>query len=125
MLGATLQKAADRPRKAAARRTVSHHSLKVSSLLRAGRNGLQTKLRITAPGDRFEQEADRTADQVLSMREPPSIGTVNDSSLVDGGLQQTPTIHRQCKSCSENEEMLQTKSAGTGEGPAVKSDTGR
>ncbi len=38
---------------------------------------LQAKLRINQPGDRFEQEADRVADQVMRMPEP--------------GLQRKPT----------------------------------
>ncbi len=48
---------------------------------------LQTKLSVNEPGDRFEQEADRTADQVMRMREsapaPP------------------PLIQRMCAECEE------------------------
>jgi hypothetical protein len=32
---------------------------------------LQTKLRISEPGDKYEQEADRIADEVMQMTEPP------------------------------------------------------
>jgi hypothetical protein len=32
--------------------------------------GIQTKLAISTPGDRFEQEADEVADQVMRMRDP-------------------------------------------------------
>jgi hypothetical protein len=34
------------------------------------RLGLQTKLRVNEPGDIYEQEADRVADQVMRMHDP-------------------------------------------------------
>jgi len=38
------------------------------------RLGLQTKLKVNEPGDIYEQEADRIADQVLASRTHPSVG---------------------------------------------------
>lgn len=35
-----------------------------------GKSPFQTKLTINQPGDRYEQEADRVADQVMRMPEP-------------------------------------------------------
>jgi len=49
--------------------------------------GIQTKLKISEPGDKYEQEADRIADEVMRMPEP--------------------TIHRQVE--LEEEEMVQRK----------------
>ncbi|MEH2236633.1 eCIS core domain-containing protein [Nostoc sp.] len=51
---------------------------------------LQTKLRISEPGNRYEQEADRIADQVMQMPEP--------------------FLHRQVEPEAKEEEMVQPKS---------------
>jgi len=53
---------------------------------------VQTKLKINEPGDKYEQEADRVADQVMRMEE---------SQRLVGGIQ------RVCSSCKEDEEELQ------------------
>lgn len=45
---------------------------------------VQSKLTVNQPGDRYEQEADRVADQVLRMPEP---GTAEDSGCADKGAQ--------------------------------------
>ena len=37
------------------------------------RLGLQTKLKVNEPGDIYEQEADRIADQVISTRAHPGV----------------------------------------------------
>ena len=70
-----------------------------------GRNrllGLQPKLRISSPGDHYEQEADRNADQVMRMEEPSvdqrrslrvqrlatgTIGPLTAPSIVNDALQ--------------------------------------
>ena len=57
-----------------ARKPVKHsngrlgQSPQVKNVLR--RHRAQAKLKIGAPNDRFEQEADRVADQVMRMPEP-------------------------------------------------------
>jgi outer membrane protein OmpA-like peptidoglycan-associated protein len=53
---------------------------------------LQTKLKINEPGDRYEQEADRIADQVMRMPEP--------------------SIQRQMEPEEEKEGMVQRKAIG-------------
>lgn len=50
--------------------TVSRQSMPVRNLLSKGRQEVQPKLRISQPGDAFEQEADRVADWVVRMPEP-------------------------------------------------------
>ena len=55
---------------------------------------VQAKLRIGAPDDEFEQEADRVADQVMRMPEPG--------------------IRRQPQEEQEEEELLQAKGASGG-----------
>ncbi len=60
---------------------------------------IQTKLKVNRPGDRYEQEADRIADQVMRMPEP--------------------SVQQQMKpEAEEEEEMLQTK-ATSGQSPNV------
>ena len=63
----------------------------------------QSKLTLGTPGDRYEQEADRIADQVTSDRAVP----------LAGPLPVTPMIQRQVEE-EEEEEMLQPKAQGTG-----------
>lgn len=52
---------------------------------------IQTKLKINTPGDKYEQEADAVADQVMRMH--------------------ATNVQRKCAEC-EKEEMIQTKSRG-------------
>ena len=37
------------------------------------KSGIQAKLRVSQPGDMHEQEADRVAEQVIHMPEPPNL----------------------------------------------------
>jgi outer membrane protein OmpA-like peptidoglycan-associated protein len=53
---------------------------------------LQARLRIGAPGDVYEQEADRVAEQVMRMPKPQAISGY------------TPSIQRACPKC-ENDEL--------------------
>ncbi len=46
--------------------------------------GLQTKLRIGEPGDRFEQEADRVADRVVGMTNPSGTAPAGRENLSQG-----------------------------------------
>ena len=61
---------------------------------------LQTKLQISEPGDRYEQEADRIADQVMKMPEP--------------------TIQRQIEPEEEEEEMVQRKAISPSISPLIQ-----
>jgi hypothetical protein len=78
----------------------------VQRLLRSG--VLQAKLRIGQPGDVYEQEADRVADEVMRMAEPQAVS------------QEDTHIQQACEGCEEEElrrqpeeeeeeELLQTK----------------
>jgi Domain of unknown function (DUF4157) len=62
---------------------------------------LQTKLVINKPGDGYEQEADRVADQVMRMQTPDAVTA--------SAPQQ---VSRKCDQCEE-EGKLQKKDAGT------------
>lgn len=59
----------------------------VQKLIKSG--ALQTKLRVGQPNDRYEQEADRAADQVMQMPDP--------------------VLHRKCDKCADDEKILQAK----------------
>jgi hypothetical protein len=71
---------------------------------------IQPKLKINAPGDRFEQEADRVAEQVMRMPEP----LVQRKPQWAPPTQSNPfAIQRMCDACAKDEkETLQAKSAG-------------
>jgi hypothetical protein len=55
---------------------------------------LQAKLTIGQPGDKYEQEADRVAEQVMRMPEPTAL--VGWSPIASG---EPPTIQRVCSEC--------------------------
>ncbi len=61
---------------------------------------LQTKLKISEPGDRYEQEADRVADQIMRMPKPQ--------------LQRKECLTPGCRE-EDNDEILQAKPAVGGE----------
>ncbi len=69
--------------------------------------GLQAKLRISEPGDIYEQEADRVAEHVMRM---PAPGLSGASTSVQ--------LHRKCAACAE-EDRLQNEPHGIS-GPAVE-----
>lgn len=79
---------------------------------------LQPKLKIGAPNDKYEQEADRVADQVMRMPEPQVQRQVEPEEEEEETLQTkplaeqiTPLIQRQTEPREENEEeTLQAKS---------------
>jgi Domain of unknown function (DUF4157) len=59
---------------------------------------IQTKLRISQPNDKFEQEADHVADQVMRMPDTRS----EENSLASSGSQPVD-IQRKCRGCEEEE----------------------
>ena len=81
------------PVESAIRPTAIRQSSRVKSILHAGRSErLQAKLRINTPGDVFEQEADRVAEQVMRMPEPRLSSSIGNSSpSIDGGQRLTTT----------------------------------
>jgi hypothetical protein len=58
----------------------------------------QAKLTVNQPGDRFEQEADRVADQIMRMQDPTTGGA--------------PKVQRTCSRCEE--ELHRQAGPGTG-----------
>lgn len=72
-------------------RTIGNRA--VESMIRSGT--LQTKLKIGEPGDEYEKEADRVAEQVMRMPEP-HVSTDNFQ------------IRRACLKCEENDLKRQT-----------------
>ncbi len=99
----------------------THQSSGVKSILSSGKSKrIQPKLRISTPGDVFEREADRVAEQVMRMPDPRLSASDGDSSPANGTVSQGGTIQRVCASCSEDEELIQAKTAG-GQAPEVTS----
>ncbi len=62
---------------------------------------IQAKLTIGKPGDKYEQEADRVAEQVMRMPEPWLSSSTGDSSLANGVNPSSGTIQRIYAPCSE------------------------
>jgi hypothetical protein len=58
---------------------------------------VQAKLHIGAPNDKYEQEADRAADQVITMPEPKPTMT--------NSLHARWSVQRQCAGCSGRGEL--------------------
>lgn len=69
---------------------------------------IQTKLKIGAANDKYEQEADRVADQVMRMAEP-----ANTNATGISGDNTTSNIQRMCAGCQQEpgDNILQTKAA--------------
>src|SRR5215216_5390865 len=57
---------------------------------------MQAKLTINEPGDKYEQEADRVAEQVMRMPDP---GATNEAPI--SGQTQIIQIQRMCSECEE------------------------
>ena len=76
------------------------------------------KLKINTPGDRYEQEADRVAEQVMRMPEQ-TVQRKCTSCGKEEEIQQSAigNIRRKCAKCEE-EEMIQMKSQGCSENMA-------
>lgn len=86
---------------------------------------VQAKLKISQPGDKYEQEADRVADEVMRMPDPRPVdrSPLNRAPMISH-------IQRQCSECEEelqrqpkkeaDEELLQTKEM-PGRNPEVNS----
>lgn len=70
---------------------------------------LQTKLSVNPPGDRFEQEADRVAETVIRMAEPPAATTAMIGAGPDRGPR--PRIQRMCSTCEDETTAVQRKEA--------------
>lgn len=73
-----------------------HHNL---STLRLSRP--QAKLTVGQPGNSYEQEADRVAEQVMRMTVPePAVATE---------AQPGPAVQRKCSACGSEDELLSRK----------------
>ncbi len=86
-------------------RTIGNQA--VQKLMKSG--ALQAKLRIGAPDDVYEQEADRVAEAVMRMPEPQFSHVVNPDRT-SGNI-----VQKQCPRCTKKhgkeEEVIQTKMA--------------
>lgn len=72
---------------------------------------IQPKLKINTPGDKYEQEADQVAEQVMQMPEP--LVQRKPQWRISYPFHQT-TLQRKCEECAKEEEKetLQAKSEG-------------
>jgi len=102
-------KASEAKKENSASRTIGNQA--VQRLIKSG--ALQAKLKIGQPGDRYEQEADRVAEQVMQMPEPrvqrQPIEEEEEEQIQTKQVteQITPLVQRQVE--EEEEEQVQTK----------------
>jgi hypothetical protein len=74
---------------------------------------IQTKLTVSAPGDRFEQEADLVADQVMGATPPTRASTQSAGSAVQRKCDSCASGSGKCEGCAK-EEIVQLKPISTG-----------
>lgn len=77
--------------------------------------GVQPKLTVGAPNDKYEQEADRVAEQVMSMADPvhqPPVQRQLSQNLV--GLQTKPSLQQNSSDTGSNLESQLSSSKGGG-----------
>lgn len=88
---------------------------------------IQTKLKVGEPNDKFEQEADRVADEVMRMPEPDPINQPGADPSIGQRIQRLcpeceEELHRQPIDEDEEEETLQAKENTGHTPPQVTSD---
>lgn len=71
---------------------------------------IQHKLKIGQPDDKYEQEADRVAEQVMRMPEPRLPSSVGDSSLANSPIPRSESIQRACASCLKDQKAVENES---------------
>jgi hypothetical protein len=87
----------------------------IQRMLHSQTCSIQTKLTISKPGDRYEHEADRVAEQVMRMEEPCPLCHEEDGGMLQAmpvAGQITPLVQRQAGPEEEEkkeEETVQTK----------------
>lgn len=81
----------------------------VQSILHANR--IQPKLRVGQPNDKYEQEADRVAEQVVRMPAPQPSSSVSGFPLINGT--KPGIIQRTCAACTKDEDLIQAKTNGS------------
>jgi hypothetical protein len=76
--------------------------------LRQSQPIIQAQLAVNQPGDVYEQEADRVADQVMRMPAPVAV------QRRCAGCEQEERLQRKCEYRAEEEKTIQRKEAGAG-----------
>jgi len=77
----------------------------VQSILHGSR--IQPKLRVGQPNDKYEQEADQVAEQVMRMPAPQPSSSVSGLPLTNGT--KPGIIQRTCAACTKDEDLIQAK----------------
>lgn len=73
---------------------------------------IRGKLKIGQPNDRFEQEADQVAEQVMRMSDSLPSSSASEISYINNSILTRGTIHHACASCLQDEELIQPKNTG-------------
>lgn len=70
---------------------------------------IQTKLKIGEPNDKYEQEADRVAEQVMRMPDRQVSGISKGPAKIQRKCASCESGHEPCPECAKEEEFLQAK----------------
>jgi len=80
---------------------------------------LQAKLSINEPGDVFEQEADRVAEQVIRMPDPQVPLLVQTAGQIQGECSACASVAGLCPECANEDEQVHRKQEAAGSVAAV------
>lgn len=75
--------------------------------------GIQTKFKINEPGDRYEQEADRIADQVMRITDQQALGLSRTDTNIQRKCVGCSSGKSPCPQCAEQEEIQRKPIAET------------
>ena len=76
------------------------------------KNIIRPKLKIGAANDKYEQEADRVADQIMRMPAPSQSSSKDNLQSTNLQASNIGDIQRKCTGCIKQEELIQKKSSG-------------
>jgi uncharacterized protein DUF4157 len=89
-------------------RLVEGQHANVQSILHGSR--IQPKLRVGQPNDKYEQEADRVAEQVMRMPAPQLSFSADDPPPGSGANLHSGTVQRACAACSGEYKAAENES---------------
>jgi hypothetical protein len=88
---------------------------------------IQTKLKVGEPDDKFEQEADRVADDIMQIPDSTVSGIASPGSRADGSTpagSAPPSIQRMCSECVEEDQKLRRMPSNMAVPPRISALTG-
>jgi hypothetical protein len=94
-----------------------HAGDSVLTITHAGLGGIQPKLEVSYPQDKYEQEADRVADQVMRMQKPGA-----SAQALTTDRNPATQVQRKCIGCEEEASRAGTEGDVEGQATAIDID---